>query len=423
MRTPKSFQPVRSGTVGVIGLGYVGWPLCLLAATKGYKVEGVDIDEQKLQKLKKSLKKTARISVGNDFSKLQKVEVVVFCVPTPVTLKQLPDFKPLQAACASFAPFLRQGQLVVLESTVNPGVTEEIMLPILEKGSGLAAGKDFFLAHCPERINPGDPKWNVSNIPRVIGGLNKESLTRGLEFYRSLLGENVKPMNSLREAEAVKIVENAFRDVNIAFVNELAMSFSTMDIDVVNVIEGAATKPFSFLAHFPGCGVGGHCIPVDPYYLIERAKENGFDHDFLSLARRLNRSMPKFTAGLVVRGLNEAKIPMRDTRIAVLGLAYKPGISDDRESPSYEIIRALEEYGSHVVSFDPFVPQKSSVDTLGEALKGAKAVVLATGHREFQDLNPSYCKRSGVAVLVDGRNFFAKEAFQEAGIIYKGIGK
>ena len=230
-------------------------------------------------------------------------------------------------------------------------------------------------------------------------------------------------MDSIREAEAVKIVENAFRDVNIAFVNELAMSFSRMGIDVTNVIKGATTKPFAFVPHYPGCGVGGHCIPVDPYYLIEHAKENGFDHDFLTLARRINKGMPKFTVELVLKGLNEAGIPLQGTKITVFGLAYKPGIGDDRESPSYDIIRALKEYGAHVEAFDPFVPERSTARTLREALEGAKAVVLATSHAIFLGVKPTEYKRSGVRVLVDGRNALSKQAFQEAGIIYKGIGR
>lgn len=341
MRTPTPSQ-----TVGVIGLGYVGWPLCLLAAKKGYAVQGVDINEQRIQDLSRCLKKRSRITIGKEFSRLREAEVVVFCVPTPLTPRQLPDFEPLKAAARDFAPFLHKGQLVVLESTVNPGVTEELLLPLLEKESGLTGGEDFFLAHCPERINPGDTQWNVGNIPRVAGGVNQKSLEKALAFYRCLLGDGkVKAMSCVREAEAVKIVENAFRDINIAFVNELAMSFSRLGIDVVNVIEGAATKPFSFLAHFPGCGVGGHCIPVDPYYLIEYAKDNGFEHNFLSLARRINRSMPTFTVELVLRGLNEIGMPLRHAKVAVLGLAYKQDIGDDRESPSHDIIRILKEYG------------------------------------------------------------------------------
>jgi nucleotide sugar dehydrogenase len=230
-------------------------------------------------------------------------------------------------------------------------------------------------------------------------------------------------MGSLKEAEAVKIIENSFRDINIAFVNELAMSFSQLGIDVVNVINGAATKPFAFMPHYPGCGVGGHCIPVDPYYLIEYAKHNGFYHNFLALARRINNGMPKFTAELTIKGLNEAGIATKEVKIAVLGLAYKPEIDDCRESPSFEIIKALESYGANVVSYDPFVPNRSTVKSLDKAVKNAKAVVIATAHKVFKELTPEYLAKNGVKIIIDGRNCLSKEKFIKAGIIYKGIGR
>ena len=230
-------------------------------------------------------------------------------------------------------------------------------------------------------------------------------------------------MGSLKEAEAVKVVENSFRDINIAFVNELAMSFSKLGIDVINVINGAATKPFAFMAHFPGCGVGGHCIPVDPYYLIDYAKQNGFEHDFLELARKINSNMPKFTAEKVVLGLNEIKMAINEAKIAVLGLAYKPNIDDCRESPAFALIKVLEKYGASVVTFDPFVPSRSTAKSLEEALKDASAIVIATCHDQFKNLEPEYLLKNGVKVVVDGRNCLPKEKFVAAGIIYKGVGR
>lgn len=287
----------------------------------------------------------------------------------------------------------------------------------------MRAGVDFHIAHCPERINPGDKKWSVENIPRVVGSFDEVGLQKAIEFYQSIISAEIKPMASLKEAEAVKIVENAFRDINIAFVNELAMSFSRLSIDVVNVINGAATKPFAFMAHYPGAGVGGHCIPVDPYYLIDYAKQNGFNHEFLSLARRINNGMPKFTVELAVKGLEGAGIKIKDAKVAVLGLAYKPEIGDCRESPSFEIIKELEEHGVGVVSYDPFVLDKSTVKTLDEAVKNADAVILATCHNVFKELEPDYFISNGVKVIVDGRNCLPKEKFIEAGIIYKGVGR
>ena len=421
-------------TLAVVGLGYVGLPLALLADKKGYKTFGIDIDERKIDKLSKriapykdasvehNLKKSTLIPT-TDFAAIEDASTVVICVPTPVFSNHMPNLEPVQKACERIAPHIRKDQLVVLESTVNPGVCESIVLPILEEGSGLKAGEDFYLAHCPERINPGDKKWNVENIPRVIGSLDEKGLKRGKEFYESILVSEVKKMKSLKEAEAVKIVENSFRDINIAFVNELARSFAKLGIDVVNVIDGAATKPFAFMAHYPGCGVGGHCIPVDPYYLIQYAKQNGFQHKFLELARRINNEMPEYTAELVEEGLNERNIPIQGANVAVLGLAYKKNIDDCRESPSFDIIKNLEDLGATVRAFDPHVKERSNVHSLEEALRQADAVVIATDHREFTRLTPDIFVKNNIGLIVDGRNCLHEEPFISSGIIYKSIGR
>lgn len=419
----------------VVGLGYVGLPLAILADRRGYRVMGIDIDQNKVKLLKKHLspindqelsKKLAKSSLEatTDFSKVRTSSIIIICVPTPIYDNQLPNLEPIRNATKKIAPFIKKGQLIILESTVNPGVTENIVLSILEKRSGLKGGRDFFLAHCPERINPGDQIWRVDNIPRVIGSLEERGLALALKFYQSIISAEIKPMRSLKEAEAVKIVENSFRDINIAFVNELAMSFSRLGIDVTEVIKGASTKPFSFMAHFPGCGVGGHCIPVDPYYLIEYAKKSDFSHDFLLLARKINNRMPKFTVERIIEGLNEKGIAIKGTRIAVLGLAYKPNVDDCRESPSIKIIKYLREYGAKVVTFDPFVLKKSSTESLDEAIHKAKAIVLVTGHNLFiKKITPELLIEHGVCVVVDGRNCLLKEEFIKAGIIYKGIGR
>lgn len=421
-------------SVVVVGLGYVGLPLALLAKEKGYDVVGVDISKEKVEKInkgespfleervQKGLKENP-IKATFDFSKVNEADIVVICVPTPVKDNYMPDLRPVEGACKAVGEFLQKGQLVILESTVNPGVCEEIVLPVLEKQSGLKAGTDFYLAHCPERINPGDSKWNVSNIARVVGSLEKNGLEKAMEFYQSIISAPIKPMASLKEAEAVKVVENSFRDINIAFVNELARSFAKLGIDVVNVIDGAATKPFSFLAHYPGCGVGGHCIPVDPYYLIEYAKAHGFSHDFLALARKINNGMPEFTAELVLKGLNENSLALKGSKVAVLGLAYKPNIDDFRESPSFEVIKALKEYGADVVAFDPYVLKLSDVKTIEQALEEAKAAVIATSHHEFKSLTPADFIKYGIKVVVDGRNCLDKKEFLASGLTYKGIGR
>lgn len=313
--------------------------------------------------------------------------------------------------------------MVILESTVNPGVCENVVLPILEEISGLICGEDFDLAHCPERINPGDPQWNVENIPRVVGAYTEAGLARVVEFYSSILEGDIRPMGSLKEAEAVKVVENTFRDVNIAFVNELAMSFAKLGIDVVNVIDGAATKPFAFMPHYPGCGIGGHCIPVDPYYLIAYAKENGFDHEYLSLARQVNSYMPQYTVGLLKKAFAAEAISVMDARVAVLGLSYKPGIADCRESPAWQIIAELEKLTARVIAYDPFVPYESHVASLSEALDSCQAVIITTAHDEFVKLSPHDFLERNINIVIDGRNCLAKSEMLAAGLQYHGIGR
>lgn len=419
--------------VAVIGLGYVGLPLALLAGKK-YKVIGIDTNKTKLELIKKKkspfvdekvqsdLNKST-IEVTDDFTRVSNADIVVICVPTPVYENYMPNLEPVEGACRNIAPYLKTGSLVILESTVNPGVSEGVVLPILEKVSGKKGGKDFYLAHCPERINPGDPKWNVENIPRVVGSLEEKGLKIAVEFYSSVLIGNIKPMGSLKEAEACKVVENSFRDINIAFVNELAKSFNRLGIDVKNVIDGAATKPFAFMAHYPSCGVGGHCIPVDPYYLIEYAKKNGFYHEFLSVARRINNSMPVFTVDMVVDGLNEVEKAIKNSKVVVLGLAYKANIGDDRESPSFDIVKELSRRGAKTESYDPYVLTKSTLHTLKEALDFADVIVIATNHKEFSEIKPEQLEKHNIRVVVDGKNCLDKKKFQSSKIVYRGIGR
>ncbi|MEK7208766.1 MAG: nucleotide sugar dehydrogenase [Patescibacteria group bacterium] len=421
--------------IAVVGLGYVGLPLALLTERKGFNVSGIDIDTKKIEKLRgrkipflddeveQYFIKAKNISFSADFSSVSDSSIVIICVPTPVHENHIPDLRPVIGATEGVATHLQKGQLVILESTVNPGVCESVVLPILEKKSGLRAGVDFHIAHCPERINPGDKKWNVENINRVVGATDAEGLRLAASFYESITTGMIKRMSTIKAAEAVKVVENSFRDINIAFVNELARSFTKLGIDVVEVIDGAATKPFAFMAHYPGCGVGGHCIPVDPYYLIEYAKQNGFEHDFLALARRINNNMPHFTVERLRNGLDEIAHSLKGTTVAVLGVSYKPDIDDCRQSPSFDIIRILKEYGADVRVFDPFVPKKSTAKSLDEAVQGAQAVVVATAHKDFKELTPDYFVNNGVKVVVDGRNCLPKENFVKAGIIYKGVGR
>lgn len=415
--------------VTIIGLGYVGLPLALLAADKGYDVTGLDLDQKKIglinqrkdpigePYIQEKLKKTS-LRVTSSPSPIDESDIVIICVPTPVNEDYQPDLRPVRGAVTTAAQHIKKGALLIVESTINPGVSEEVVIPLLEEESGLKVNQDIFVAHCPERINPGDPKWDVTNIPRVVGASNDKGLRLAAQFYESIVAAPIKKMTSLKEAEACKVVENSFRDVNIAFVNELAKSFTKLGINVKNVIEGASTKPFAFMAHYPSLGVGGHCIPVDPYYLIEYARDNGFEHEFLALARSINNSMPAFAVSQLTDALNERGLSLKGRRVTVLGLSYKANVGDDRESPSYKLLRILEEKQAKVVVYDPYFPQKSTAKTMEEALKHAEAVVLATSHNEFLKYN--YTKVP-LKVFMDGKNAIEPTKVHPD-TAYRGIG-
>lgn len=425
----------KSKTVAIIGLGYVGLPLALRAAERGgYEVFGFDLDKKKIDLIKsgkspfreefiserKELLK--KITATTDAKVIKKSDIVIVCVPTPVDEKFFPILDPLIGATEIIIKNRKPGQLVIIESTINPGICEEVIMPIFEK-AGLKDGQDYHIAHCPERINPGDPKWNVTNIPRVLGASSKKGLEIAKDFYESIIDAPIKLMGSIKEAEACKVVENSFRDINIAFVNELAKSFDQMGIDVKNVIDGAATKPFAFMAHYPGRGVGGHCIPVDPYYLIERAKESGFDHKFLRVAREINNSMPVYTVELMQDLLNEAGLAMKGTAIGVMGLSYKANVDDLRESPAIKIIAELKKKGAKVVRYDPYILKLSDAKNLKSFLKKSKAVILVTNHKEFMEINPQEYKKNKIAAIVDGMNSMSGEKIKKLGIKYHGIGR
>lgn len=420
--------------VVVVGLGYVGLPLALLARTRGHEVTGIDSDPRKRAGIRtasvpdledKFLSALRRdpLRVVGEFAPVAASNIIVICVPTPVDHEHMPDISILKSVCVSVARHLRKGQLIILESTVHPGTVEEILIPLIEANSELKAGDDFGIAHCPERINPGDTLWPVEKIPRVVGATTAAARKEAADFYHSILNASVHEMDTVREAEAVKMVENSFRDINIAFVNELAMSFTKLNIDVVNVLRGASTKPFGFMLHLPGCGVGGHCIPVDPYYLIRYAKENGFTHKFLSLAREINNGMPHFTIELLEKELAQKGKELNGAKIALLGLSYKANVSDLRESPALEIAQLLVDRGAEVRSFDPYIRERSTAATMREALNAADAAVIATAHSAFTNLRPASFKNYGVNIVIDGRNCLSKEDFISSDIVYRGIGR
>jgi UDP-N-acetyl-D-glucosamine dehydrogenase len=421
--------------VSIIGLGYVGLPLALAIEKSGkYDVVGFDISKGQVRKIlkkecpitddiaQKELKELS-LHATTDEKEIKGSDYYIICVPTPVLDDYTPDYTPVISAGNTVSKYLKKGQTVILESTVNPGTCEEILLPVLEEGSGMKAGKDFNIAMCPERINPGDPKWNVYNIPRNLGSLIPKKTKEIADFYRSFLDAQVNEVSSLKIAEATKIVENAFRDINIAYVNELAKSFDAMGIDLIETLKGASNKPFSFMAHWPGRGVGGHCIAVDPYYLIKRAAQSGFDHKLLKMAREVNNSMPEYTVDRLQEALNEVERSIKGTKVLLLGLSYKSNIADLRESPCLEIWDILKSKGADVLVYDPFVLEMSNVKTLKEGLENCEAVVLGTYHERFGDLTKEILKKKNIRVVVDGMNRLDGKEIVKAEKIYKGIGK
>ncbi len=419
--------------VGVVGLGYVGLPLALRSLEKDFDTIGVDLDKNKIKKIKagkspfledfieERINLLKKLPVSSDMATIKEVDVIIICVPTPIDKSYYPNLKPLQDAVQSVINNLGQKQLIIVESTINPGVCEEVLEPMFAE-KNLVEGKDYFLAHCPERIDPGNKKWNVSNIPRVVGSMSKKGLQKAQEFYEILIDGPIKPMKSIRATEAVKVVENSFRDVNIAFVNELAQSFDRMGIDVKDVIDGAATKPFAFMAHYPSRGVGGHCIPVDPYYLIEEAKRKGFDHRFLNAARKINNFMPIYTVKILQDTLNNIEMPLKNTQVGVLGLSYKANIDDLRESPAFKIIDELKTKGAQVTTFEPYAKEKSDVASLEELLEKSEVLILVTNHKDFLGKEDLF-KKFGIKAIVDGVNCLDDEKIKKLGIEYHGIGR
>lgn len=419
--------------VAVIGLGYVGLPTYVaLKKTGKYDVVGYTRTTKRVNQINKgnspiedsdvsAFLKNNKAKVTNDQKNFKNTDYFIICVPTPVKTDYMPDYEPVISASEMIAPFITKNTHFILESTVNPGTCEEIIKPVLEKISGLTAGIDFNIAHCPERVNPGDKKWNIYNISRNIGSINNKWNKKAANFYRSFLpGAKINEVSCLKVAEATKIVENAFRDINIAYVNELAKSFDVLGIDLIETLNAAANKPFAFMKHSPGCGVGGHCIAVDPYYLIRRASLEGFDHQFLKIAREVNNSMPEYTVERLILALNEIGLPLKGTPVTLLGLSYKPDIADLRESPALKIKQRLEELGAVLTAYDPYIHKNI---TLKKAISKSKAVVLATAHKQFIDQLPKLLPKTKIKVLIDARNSLPTDKIKKINIIYKGIGR
>ena len=424
---PKLFKKKikdHKARVGVVGLGYVGLPLIMEFCRVGFPVCGFDVDENKTEALlagKSYIKhitakgvsemvKTGRFDATTDFARLKEMDAIIICVPTPLTRHREPDISYILSTGQEIAPSLKKGHLIILESTTYPGTTNEKLRPVLEQ-NGLRAGKDFYLAYSPEREDPGNPVYSTRKIPKVVGGFNKESLNLACALYGEFVVKTV-PVSSTETAEAVKLTENIFRSVNIAMVNELKMIYSKIGIDAWEVIDAAKTKPFGFMPFYPGPGLGGHCIPIDPFYLTWKAREHECATRFIELAGEVNTSMPEYVIHRLMEGLNRHKKSINGSKILVIGIAYKKDVDDDRESPSYKLISILRKKGAKTDYYDPFVPairpnreypelagQKSIKWNIKRLIR-YDAVLIATDHSEidYQALV------KGSNLIVDTRN-------------------
>jgi UDP-N-acetyl-D-glucosamine dehydrogenase len=419
----------RTALIGIIGLGYVGLPLMLAAANAGFRTLGFDINATRVGELNRGVSplqhiadariakvvEEAKFSATAEFARLGEPDALLICVPTPLTKQREPDLSFVEQTARDIAASLRPGQLVVLESTTWPGTTREVVKPILE-ATGLKSGRDFFLAFSPEREDPGNPDFDTTRIPKVIGGDGAEALSLALALYEGLVCR-VVPVSSLEVAEAVKLTENIFRAVNIALVNELKVVYQAMGIDVFEVIEAAKTKPFGYMAFYPGPGLGGHCIPIDPFYLTWKAREFDISTRFIELAGEINTSMPRYVVERTAEALDRQQgRGLNGARLLIVGLAYKKNINDTRESPAFAVIEMLERRGAHVAYHDPHVPEilptrryrdlagRRSVPLDGATVAGFDAVIIVTDH----DSIDYAALRAAARLIIDSRGRYAE---------------
>jgi UDP-N-acetyl-D-glucosamine dehydrogenase len=401
--------------VGVIGLGYVGLPLVVAFAEAGEDVIAIDLDESKVERLlagesyiedvpsSRLATVLGSITADTHYAPLARAEAIVICVPTPLTANREPDLGPLTASAVALAKVVQRGQLIVLESTTYPGTTREQLVAILERESGLAAGEDLSIAFSPERVDPGRTDFTLRNTPKVIGGLTQACAERAEQIY-GLVCEELVRVSSPEAAELAKLLENIFRSVNIALVNELAMLTDRMGIDIWEVVEAASSKPYGFMRFEPGPGMGGHCLPVDPFYLSWRAREFDMTTEFIELAGKVNQQMPYHCVAKVERVLNDAGLPVRGAQIAVLGVSYKPGVGDIRESPSLKIIALLRALGAELRYHDPHVAALPEFDLqsqpLEQALADADLTLIVTAHPSVD--HAAIAARGGLVVDLRG---------------------
>lgn len=417
----------KQAKIGVIGLGYVGLPLVVAFAQKEFSVLGFDVDSRKISQIKQAQSYIRHIpseslnnefiNVTSDMNRLAEVDVIIICVPTPLNLHREPDLSYVIQTANAIASCLRKGQLVVLESTTYPGTTQEVMLPILAS-TGLVVGEDFSLAYSPEREDPANEKYSLVNVPKVVGGITPICCELVQTFYNQIVLITV-PVSSTQAAEATKILENIYRAVNIALVNELKILFQKMDIDIWEVIEAAKTKPFGFHAFYPGPGWGGHCIPIDPFYLTWKAREYDVSLRFIELAGEVNTLMPNYVVNRLIYALNNQCKPLKGSRILVLGVAYKKNIDDQRESPSLKIIQLLQQQGANVEYHDPYAPtcanhrhypeiDLKSIPLSQENIQQFDAVIITTDHDNVDyQLVAEYS-----SLIVDTRNILAAKGLK-----------
>jgi UDP-N-acetyl-D-glucosamine dehydrogenase len=414
----------RDARVAVIGLGYVGLPLAVELARAGFHAVGIDVVEEKVRRVNDGdsyikdvpsdilaeCVKSGRLTATTDFSVLKTCDTVNICVPTPLRKTRDPDISYIVSAVEEIQKYIHKGMLVVLESTTYPGTTEEVILPMLERDD-FKVGQDFFVAFSPERVDPGNPRFNTKNIPKVVGGITPACTEVACALYATSL-TTVVPVSSAKVAETVKLLENTFRSVNIGLVNEIALMCNKMDIDVWEVIRAAATKPFGFMPFYPGPGLGGHCIPIDPFYLSWKAKLAGFEARFIELAGQINGSMPEYVVGRVADALNGRKKAVNGARVLVVGVSYKANIDDIRESPALDVIRLLKRHGADVVYHDEFAnaddpelahAEVGAIELTPKTLAALDCAVIVTGHEgvDYQAL------LQHVPVVVDTRNVYA----------------
>jgi UDP-N-acetyl-D-glucosamine dehydrogenase len=391
----------HTARVGIVGLGYVGLPLAVEFARAGFEVTGIDVEESKVACLRKgmsyvqdvpadlvrSLVQERKLEATTDFSCVSELDTINICVPTPLRKTKDPDMSYIIAACQEIAKYMHPGMLIILESTTYPGTTDELLLPMLEN-SQMKVGEDFFLCFSPERVDPGNATFRTADIPKVVGGITAACTAAGSLFYSQAL-KKVVPVSSTKVAEMVKLLENTFRMINIGLANEMALMCDRMGIDVWEVIEGAATKPFGFMPFYPGPGLGGHCIPIDPFYLSWKTKQAGIEARFIELAGYINGQMPHFVADKIQNALNDQSKPLRGSHVHVLGVAYKRNIDDPRESPALDIIHLLSKRGAVVTYSDPYIPRiqvdgnEMRSQNEGESMSRADCVVIVTDHASF----------------------------------------